>query len=62
MRLYHGSTEMVATPQIRKPNRALDFGNGFYTTTDYAQAEQWARRRLGNIQSHACVAEGDFFC
>ena len=55
MRLYHGSTEMVATPQIRKPNRALDFGNGFYTTTDYAQAEQWARRRLGNIQSHACV-------
>ena len=55
MRLYHGSTEMVAIPQIRKPNRALDFGNGFYTTTDYAQAEQWARRRLGNIQSHAYV-------
>ena len=33
MRLYHGSIEIVEFPEIRKPNRTLDYGSGFYTTT-----------------------------
>ena len=37
------------------PNRTLDYGSGFYTTTDYDQAEQWARRRLRKSNSEAFV-------
>ncbi|MGM9741594.1 MAG: DUF3990 domain-containing protein [Candidatus Cryptobacteroides sp.] len=55
MRLYHGSIDVVAHPEIRKPNRTLDYGSGFYTTTDYVQAEQWALRRIKNTQKNAYV-------
>lgn len=33
MILYHGSADIVNTPEIRSSNRALDYGSGFYTTT-----------------------------
>lgn len=42
MILYHGSNVMVEIPKIINTNRGLDFGTGFYTTTDYEQAKQWA--------------------
>ncbi|MCQ2065447.1 MAG: DUF3990 domain-containing protein [Bacteroidaceae bacterium] len=38
MKLYHGSTEIVIHPEIRQPGRTLDYGSGFYTTTDFRQA------------------------
>ena len=38
MILYHGSIEQVEKPEIRKANRALDYGSGFYTTTSEEQA------------------------
>lgn len=44
--LYHGSLEIVATPEIRKPNRTLDYGEGFYLTSSADQAEAWVRRKL----------------
>ena len=47
MKLYHGSLEVVSEPRIIAPNRTLDYGRGFYTTTSYEQAEQWVRRRKG---------------
>lgn len=48
--LYHGSLEIVAKPEIRKPNRTLDYGAGFYLTSSADQAEAWVRRKLkGNI-------------
>lgn len=46
MILYHGSLEIVRTPQIIQPTRTLDYGAGFYTTTSYEQAEQWVKRRM----------------
>lgn len=50
IKLYHGSTEIVAKPEIRKPNRTLDYGGGFYLTSSFEQAEAWVRRKLkGNI-------------
>ena len=55
MKLYHGSIEVVEFPEIRQPNRTLDYGSGFYTTTDYDQAVQWARRRLRKDQNEAYV-------
>lgn len=45
--LYHGGLDIIKTPEIRKPNRTLDFGTGFYLTTSDKQAEDWVRRRLG---------------
>ena len=46
MILYHGSLERITKPEIREPNRTLDYGAGFYATTSYAQAEEWVRRRM----------------
>jgi len=42
MILFHGSTELIKTPQLIKPQRLLDFGAGFYTTQSKEQAENWA--------------------
>ena len=44
MILYHASDVEVANPEIRRTVYAKDFGNGFYCTANYAQAERWARR------------------
>mgnify|MGYP003317592948 FL=1 len=46
MILYHGSLERIETPEIRVPNRTLDYGAGFYATTSFEQAEEWVRRRM----------------
>ncbi|MDR1680156.1 MAG: DUF3990 domain-containing protein [Prevotellaceae bacterium] len=43
MKLYHGTNIRFDTPKIIQPNRALDFGAGFYTTTDIEQASVWAK-------------------
>jgi Asp-tRNA(Asn)/Glu-tRNA(Gln) amidotransferase A subunit family amidase len=44
--LYHGGLEIIETPEIRTPNRTLDFGQGFYLTSSEKQAEDWTRRRI----------------
>lgn len=44
--LYHGSIDIVAVPEIREPNRTLDYGKGFYLTSSAKQAEAWVRRKL----------------
>ncbi|MCR5714760.1 MAG: DUF3990 domain-containing protein [Bacteroidales bacterium] len=51
MLLYHGSPQIVRKPCILVPNRTLDYGIGFYTTTAEQQAHDWALRR---ISSGAC--------
>lgn len=50
MRIFHGSLEIVSKPEIRKPNRTLDYGEGFYTTTDYDQAKDWITRHRRNAK------------
>lgn len=42
MKLYHGSNVEVKEPKILVGRRNLDFGQGFYTTSDFIQAEKWA--------------------
>lgn len=44
MVLYHGSNVEVKNPKIIKSKRLLDFGTGFYLTSDYEQAKKWAVR------------------
>ncbi len=46
MRIYHGSLEVVETPKILEPNRQLDYGKGFYTTTSEQQSREWVERRM----------------
>lgn len=46
MELYHGSIEKVESPEIRVPNRTLDYGNGFYLTSSYEQAKSWVKRKF----------------
>lgn len=46
--LYHGGSDVINQPEIREPERTLDFGRGFYTTTSYEQAEKLVRNRLRN--------------
>ena len=42
MTLYHGSDQIIETPELRTSTRTLDFGSGFYTTTNKEQAETFA--------------------
>lgn len=44
MILYHGSNLVIETPKLISQNRFLDFGYGFYTTTNQAQAISFAEK------------------
>jgi hypothetical protein len=44
MTIHHGSSVIVKTHELRYSVRALDFGKGFYTTTNEEQAVQFARK------------------
>ena len=44
MILYHGSNVVVSKPKLIVQNRYLDFGFGFYTTTNKAQAINFAEK------------------
>lgn len=62
MKIYHGSIEIVEKPEIRESNRTLDYGQGFYTTSSYEQAEAWVKRRMTEkktSQGYVCVYELD---
>jgi hypothetical protein len=43
MLVYHGSNISVEKPEIRNSNRNLDFGNGFYVTTNFEQAHSFCQ-------------------
>ena len=47
MIVYHGSGEIVKTPEIRISTYFKDFSWGFYCTKKKPQAERWAMRHAG---------------
>lgn len=49
MILYHGSNLTVSEPRLIVQNRFLDFGFGFYTTTNRVQAISFANNRAGKF-------------
>lgn len=53
MKLFHGSTIIVEKPKLMETQRLLDFGKGFYTTTNQNQAERWAIIKQKRIQNQA---------
>lgn len=62
MILYHGSSVEVKEPRLLKIQRELDFGKGFYTTSDLEQASRWAKRttqRLKQERAFVSVYEID---
>lgn len=44
--LYHGGSHIIECPEIREPDRTLDFGKGFYLTSSQNQAERWVKGHL----------------
>lgn len=41
---YHGSDVIVSKPKILNSSRPLDFGGGFYVTSNKEQSKSWAKR------------------
>ncbi len=54
MILYHGSNVVVDKPSLLKQNRTLDFGFGFYTTTNEEQAISFAQKVMKRRESECC--------
>lgn len=44
--LYHRGSYIIETPEIKEPERTLDFGKGFYVTSSQNQAERWVKAHL----------------
>jgi len=42
MKVYHGSLNQVKKPNVKRGRPGTDFGEGFYTTTNFEQARRWA--------------------
>ena len=55
MILYHGSNMEVREPKLLASKRLLDFGTGFYLTSDYCQAKKWAVRTTARREEGAPV-------
>jgi hypothetical protein len=58
IQVYHGSDILIKNPKIIQPVRALDFGHGFYTTTNIEQAESFAKKvqdRNGSKETHISI-------
>ena len=51
MIVYHGSITVIEKPDVNHSYRPLDFGEGFYVTSVYEQAERWARRKAALLGS-----------
>ena len=60
--LYHGTNVRFQTIDLHKAKPFKDFGKGFYLTTNYKQAENWAKQK-GHFNRKAyvyCYSISDF--
>ncbi|MDR2712777.1 MAG: DUF3990 domain-containing protein, partial [Clostridiales bacterium] len=60
MLVYHGSNVVVEKPKILIPNRGLDFGMGFYTTSSYNQAKRFSINIIKRRGGQATVSTYEF--
>lgn len=51
MKIYHGSNQIVIRPNLLSGRKFLDFGGGFYATSDFSQAASWAVSKTSRIKS-----------
>lgn len=54
MLLYHGSNLSIEKPLLLQASHPTDFGSGFYTTTNYKQAVDFARRVV-NLRGNTAI-------
>ncbi|MDO4430301.1 MAG: DUF3990 domain-containing protein [Lonepinella koalarum] len=59
--LYHGSNVEIQQPKILGHLRALDFGSGFYLTSNFHQAEKWAKLVVKRRQQGEAVVNRYIF-
>lgn len=55
MTVYHGSTEIIKKPDVLHSYRPLDFGKGFYVTSNKEQAKVWAKRKGVILESKKSI-------
>jgi len=60
MKLYHGSNVVVDTPSLKFSRIELDFGAGFYTTTNYEQAVLFSEKIVERKNGGKVVSVYDF--
>ena len=61
MIVYHGSDTIVDAPRILEANRPLDFGGGFYVTSNEEQARKWAIKvAYRNANGNECINVYEF--
>ena len=61
MIVYHGSTVPVKIPVIMENERMLDFGVGFYTTSNKEQAIRWSQLVAARRKANTCfISEYEF--
>lgn len=58
MLVYHGSNIEVSKPRLIVSNRALDFGMGFYTTTNPDQARDFAGKVVSRTEQGVPILNG----
>jgi len=60
MKLYHGSNVVVDAPSLKFSRKELDFGAGFYTTTNYEQAVLFSEKVVERKNGSKVVSVYDF--
>ena len=60
MTLYHGSDQIIKIPELRPSIRTLDFGPGFYTTTNKEQAVNFAVKVFDRSTREGNIPKGKF--
>jgi len=60
MNLYHGSNIVIEIPNLKFSRTELDFGIGFYTTTNYEQALQFSEKVVERKKGNKIVNIYDF--
>ncbi len=59
--LYHAGDTKIPVPDLTRGRKNADLGQGFYTTSDRAFAERWARQEPGKpsfINTYSLDTEG----
>lgn len=54
MLVYHGSTQIVESPRADFSRKRVDFGTGFYVTSNHDQALKWAKIKKERTGAPGC--------
>lgn len=55
--VYHGSNQKIEKPNLSHSRTNIDFGKGFYLTSDEKMAKKWASNKQSSIVNHYVINE-----